>query len=187
MWAIAWPRPTKPRRRSRPNSRNRRIWRCARPLSPPPTTARTTAPSSSPRVNAALADVPPDRVAGAIAITDGEVHDAPAPSKMRLQGAAAGTDRGQARRTRPQAHRHRRRALRHRRPRCPDRAQGRRFRRPHRQRGGNHADVDLRIDGKDARHAVRAGGAQDHAQRADHPWRRKRGRARGRKARARRS
>ncbi len=31
-----------------------------------------------------LADVPPERVAGAIAITDGEVHDAPAPGKMRL-------------------------------------------------------------------------------------------------------
>ncbi|MBU6472497.1 MAG: hypothetical protein KGQ94_07555, partial [Alphaproteobacteria bacterium] len=32
----------------------------------------------------ALADVPPERVAGAIAITDGEVHDAPAPGQMRL-------------------------------------------------------------------------------------------------------
>jgi hypothetical protein len=31
-----------------------------------------------------LADVPPERVAGAIAITDGEVHDAPEPGKMRL-------------------------------------------------------------------------------------------------------
>ena len=32
-----------------------------------------------------LADVPPDRVAGAIAITDGEVHDAPPPDKMHLK------------------------------------------------------------------------------------------------------
>ena len=31
-------------------------------------------------LNAALADVPPSRVAGAILITDGEVHDAPADS-----------------------------------------------------------------------------------------------------------
>lgn len=31
-----------------------------------------------------LADVPPDRVAGAIAITDGEVHDAPQPDKLAL-------------------------------------------------------------------------------------------------------
>jgi len=32
----------------------------------------------------ALADVPPERVAGAIVLTDGEVHDAPQPGKMRL-------------------------------------------------------------------------------------------------------
>jgi hypothetical protein len=32
-----------------------------------------------------LADVPPERVAGAIAITDGEVHDAPAPDRMGLK------------------------------------------------------------------------------------------------------
>ncbi len=30
-------------------------------------------------LNAALADVPPSRMAGAIMITDGEVHDAPSP------------------------------------------------------------------------------------------------------------
>lgn len=35
-------------------------------------------------LNAALADVPQDRVAGAILITDGEVHDAPAPDAMNL-------------------------------------------------------------------------------------------------------
>ena len=36
-------------------------------------------------LNGALADVPPERVAGAIAITDGEVHDAPSPEKFALQ------------------------------------------------------------------------------------------------------
>ena len=36
-------------------------------------------------LDAALADVPPERVAGAIAITDGEVHDAPAPGKLQLK------------------------------------------------------------------------------------------------------
>jgi len=35
-------------------------------------------------LNAALADVPESRVAGAILITDGEVHDAPAPEAMNL-------------------------------------------------------------------------------------------------------
>jgi hypothetical protein len=35
-------------------------------------------------LNAALADVPQDRVAGAILITDGQVHDAPAPQAMSL-------------------------------------------------------------------------------------------------------
>jgi len=36
-------------------------------------------------LNAALADVPPARVAGAIMITDGEVHDAPPPEQMNLK------------------------------------------------------------------------------------------------------
>ena len=35
-------------------------------------------------INAALADVPQGRVAGAILITDGQVHDAPAPESMTL-------------------------------------------------------------------------------------------------------
>ncbi len=35
-------------------------------------------------LNAALADVPPERIAGAILITDGEVHDAPSPDKLSL-------------------------------------------------------------------------------------------------------
>jgi hypothetical protein len=35
-------------------------------------------------LNAALADVPPNRVAGAILITDGEVHDAPPPQNLSL-------------------------------------------------------------------------------------------------------
>jgi hypothetical protein len=36
-------------------------------------------------LNAALADVPPARIAGAIVITDGEVHDAPEPAQMTLK------------------------------------------------------------------------------------------------------
>jgi len=36
-------------------------------------------------LNGALADVPPERVGGAIVITDGEVHDAPSPEKLALQ------------------------------------------------------------------------------------------------------
>jgi hypothetical protein len=35
-------------------------------------------------VTGALSDVPPDRIAGAIAITDGEVHDAPPSDKLAL-------------------------------------------------------------------------------------------------------
>ena len=45
-------------------------------------------------LNNALADVPPSRIAGAIMITDGEVHDAP--QDLALQGAAASADRGHA-------------------------------------------------------------------------------------------
>ena len=36
-------------------------------------------------LNAALGDVPPERIAGAILITDGEVHDAPAPDKLAVK------------------------------------------------------------------------------------------------------
>jgi hypothetical protein len=36
-------------------------------------------------LNTALADVPPARIAGAILITDGEVHDAPPPEQMALK------------------------------------------------------------------------------------------------------
>jgi len=36
-------------------------------------------------LNAAIADVPPNRVAGAILITDGQVHDAPSPDRMALK------------------------------------------------------------------------------------------------------
>src|SRR5215472_8908770 len=36
-------------------------------------------------LNSTLADVPPERVAGAIAITDGEVHDAPPTDKLTLK------------------------------------------------------------------------------------------------------
>ena len=41
-------------------------------------------------LNAALADVPQSRVAGAILITDGEVHDAPAPETLVPARPAAG-------------------------------------------------------------------------------------------------
>ena len=36
-------------------------------------------------LNAALADVPPGRVAGAVLITDGQVHDAPSPANLSLK------------------------------------------------------------------------------------------------------
>lgn len=36
-------------------------------------------------LNAAIADVPPARMAGAILITDGQVHDAPAPENLQLK------------------------------------------------------------------------------------------------------
>src|ERR1700760_2358521 len=36
-------------------------------------------------LNAALADVPPERIAGAILITDGEVHDAPPADKLSIK------------------------------------------------------------------------------------------------------
>ncbi len=45
-------------------------------------------------LNAALADVPQSRVAGAILITDGEVHDAPSPEAMNLQRTIAGAGGG---------------------------------------------------------------------------------------------
>ena len=45
-------------------------------------------------LNAVLGDVPPSRVAGAILITDGQIHDAPDPSQLQLhaplQGLIAG-------------------------------------------------------------------------------------------------
>ena len=52
-------------------------WKCASPKRARPT-ARPTARGCSPRCPSTLADVPPDRVAGAIMITDGRVHDVPA-------------------------------------------------------------------------------------------------------------
>ena len=64
-------------------------------------------------LNAALADVPQGRVAGAILITDGQVHDAPAPESSVAASAAAGAGGGRARRARPQADRAQCRALRH--------------------------------------------------------------------------
>ena len=53
-------------------------------------------------LGAALADVPPDRVAGAILITDGRVHDVPGGGRgARLQRAGARADHRRARRARP--------------------------------------------------------------------------------------
>ena len=66
-------------------------------------------------LNAALSDVPPDRVAGAILITDGEVHDAPDPKHLPSRRAVACAADRRAGRARPQAHRRARDALRHRR------------------------------------------------------------------------
>ena len=45
----------------------------------PPRAGEDTGTQLFAGLRSALADAPPDRIAGAIAITDGEVHDAPAP------------------------------------------------------------------------------------------------------------
>ena len=48
-----------------------------------------TAPAPSRRSNRALAEIPPERFAGAVFITDGQVHDVPADlAKARRRGAA---------------------------------------------------------------------------------------------------
>jgi hypothetical protein len=53
-------------------------------------------------LNATLADAPPDRVAGAIFITDGRVHDVPADCRRaRLCGAGPCPDHRQRERARP--------------------------------------------------------------------------------------
>jgi hypothetical protein len=52
---------------------------------PPPRPGDDTGTELFATLSSALADVPPDRVAGAIAVTDGEVHDAPDSSKLPLQ------------------------------------------------------------------------------------------------------
>ncbi|MEI9887354.1 MAG: hypothetical protein WDN08_12780 [Rhizomicrobium sp.] len=56
-------------------------------------------------LNAALADVPPERIAGAILITDGQVHDAPPADKLGLKAPVHCADRRPPRRARPQADR----------------------------------------------------------------------------------
>ncbi len=80
-------------------------------------------------LDAAIADVPPGRMAGAILITDGQVHHAPAAAEqMYAEGAATGADR------RRQPHDEKDRKLTshgggplfHRRPQCRDRTSGRR-------------------------------------------------------------
>jgi hypothetical protein len=52
---------------------------------PPPRPGDDTGTELFATLSSALADVPPDRVAGAIAITDGEVHDAPDSGKPPLR------------------------------------------------------------------------------------------------------
>ena len=65
----------------------------------------------------ALADVPPDRVAGAILVTDGRVHDVPAEAaSARLRRAGARADHRPPERARPPGRAGDRAALRHRRP-----------------------------------------------------------------------
>ena len=63
----------------RSSSRRSPISTCAGCIRPRPRpTASATAPCCSPISPRLLADVPPDRLAGVIMITDGEVHDVPA-------------------------------------------------------------------------------------------------------------
>ena len=50
---------------------------------PPPRTGEDTGTQLFAALRTALADTPPDRVAGAIAITDGQVHDVPAKPPMK--------------------------------------------------------------------------------------------------------
>jgi hypothetical protein len=51
---------------------------------PPPRPGDDTGTELFATLSSALADVPPDRVAGAVAVTDGEVHDAPDSNKPAL-------------------------------------------------------------------------------------------------------
>ena len=81
-------------------------------------------------LSATLADVPPDRVAGAIMITDGRVHDVPADAAaLGFRRAAACADHRPQGRDRPPRGAHANAALRHRRPiadhRLPRRGPGR--------------------------------------------------------------
>ena len=91
-------------------------------------------------LSSTLADVPPDRVAGAIMITDGRVHDVPARSlRARLCRAGARADHRPCQRDRPPRRAHQDAALRHRQPvadrRLPRRGPGR----PARLRRGDRA------------------------------------------------
>ena len=68
-------------------------------------------------LNATLADVPPDRVAGAIMITDGRVHDVPADAgALGFAAPVHALDHRQQERARPPRRADRGAALRHRRP-----------------------------------------------------------------------
>ena len=128
---------------------------CARARATHATPARTTARSCSRRSTTRWPTCRRSAWPGAIVITDGEVHDAPAPGKLTLKAPLQVLIAGKHDEKRPQAHRGQRRALRHCRPDARDRAGGGRFRQ--RRRIG-YAEVDVRVDGKDrARSSCRSG------------------------------
>ena len=85
-----------------------------------------------------------DRIAGAILITDGEVHDAPPPTSWPSSAPLHALIAGRRDETRPQTHHRECGALRHRRTERRDRGAGRRSRR---RQGRHGATSSLRIDG----------------------------------------
>ena len=96
-------------------------------------------------LGAALADVPPDRIAGAIMITDGRVHDVPADAaRARLRRAGACADHRPARTSATAASARRGAALRHRRP-AADRS---RYRVEDQGARAGRRDVTVRRDGE---------------------------------------
>ncbi len=101
-----------------------------------------TAPGCSSALNQALAEVPPERFAGAVLITDGQVHDVPGDIEAaRPRRAAAWPAHRQPQGDRP-AHRHRTvAALRHRRQGADRAFPGR----GHRQRAGGRSASTVRL------------------------------------------
>ena len=120
-----------------------------------------------------LSDVPPDRVAGAILITDGVVHDVPAAAAaLGLQGAAAWPrHRPEASATGASSSSTRRASA--------SSARTRRSGSGRRRSGGAGPRVTVRRDGETCRSAASAAGER-FACRAHRPWRRQRHRVRGR-------